>query len=199
MPFAAKVFKEEKKYTYADYLTWDDNQRWEIIDGEVYDMSPAPSNKHQFIIWEISRQIGNFLFDKTCQGRTAPFDVRFPESVICNDEIIDVVQPDIVVICDSSKLDKRGCHGAPDFIIEISSPSTAYKDYTVKLTLYELNKVKEYWIIDPINKIVTVYTLKKDGNYGKPFTCKNKKKLKVITLEGLEIDLDSVFKAPIFE
>jgi Uma2 family endonuclease len=136
------------KYTYEDYLQWDNNERWELIEGEVYDMSPAPSYEHQNIAWEIAGQIRNYLIKnkKKCKGGFAPFDVTFPEGVKDNNKIIDVVQPDISVICETSKIDEKGCHGAPDFIIEILSPSTASKDTIIKKELYEKNGVKEYWI-----------------------------------------------------
>src|SRR3990172_4041775 len=122
--------KKQDKFTYADYLTWDDSERWEIINGVAYNMSPAPNTNHQSISLEVSAQIRNFLMesDKPCMAFHAPFDVRFPEGVLDNNKIIDVVQPDIVVICDTSKIDENGCQGAPDFIIEILSPGTVNKD-----------------------------------------------------------------------
>lgn len=183
----------EQKYTYADYLTWDDDQRWEIIDGHPYAMT-APSGKHQRISWEMSRQIGNYLLGKPCQGRSAPFDVRFPEGIKVNDKIIDVVQPDIVVVCDQSKLDDKGCQGAPDFIIEILSPSTASNDHILKLNLYEKNGVKEYWIVSPDYQIVMIYRLNETGRYGKPDILEVKGKIAVAAVTGLEIDFDLVFE-----
>jgi Uma2 family endonuclease len=190
------ALKRQEKYTYADYLTWDDGERWELIDGIAYNMSPAPTRRHQDILVEILKQTAVFLTDKTCNVYVAPFDVRFPESVIDyeDDDIIDVVQPDIVVVCDTSKLDDKGCVGAPDFIIEILSPSTADKDKGVKLKLYEKNDVKEYWIIDPNRDSVAVYLLRKSGRYGKPLVHTGKGKLEVKTLAGLVIDLDMVFR-----
>ncbi|MBF0118448.1 MAG: Uma2 family endonuclease [Desulfobacterales bacterium] len=198
---AQKIEIYKDKYNYADYLSWDDNQRWEIIDGEVYDMSPAPIESHQAISGELSVQIGNFLSEnqKKCKLYAAPFDVRFPEGVKDNEKIIDVVQPDIVVICDRSKIDRRGCIGAPDFIIEILSPYTAHKDHTIKRDLYEKNGVKEYWIIDPSNKIVLVYLLDETKAYSKPTIHSQQGKLKITVLPELEIDLDAVFKAPVFD
>jgi Uma2 family endonuclease len=196
MQTALKIHSEGRKYSYADYLTWDDDKRWEIINGEVYDMSPAPSNEHQTISWELSGQIRDYLKtnNKPCKAFHAPFDVRLPEGIKDHGKVIDVVQPDIVVVCDLSKLDDNGCQGAPDFIIEILSPSTAYKDHNIKRALYELNKVKEYWIVDPMAKIVTVYLLSEDNRYGKSAIYEGKGKLKAVVLKGLEIDLDAVFK-----
>ena len=195
MQTAKKIQAEEKKYTYADYLTWGEDNRCEIIDGVIYDMSPAPSNKHQFITWEIAGQIRNFLLDKAFQGRFAPFDVRFSESVTDRDKIVDVVQPDLFVVCDASKLDDKGCQGAPDFIIEILSPSTAFKDFTVKHALYEKNRVTEYWIVDPVAEVVIVYLLDKPTcRYASPSVYRGNGRLGVASLEGLEIDLDMVFR-----
>ena len=198
MSATALKYQEERKYTYADYLSWDDDRRWEIINGEVYDTSPAPSDDHQALLLELSKQIAIYLTGKMCVGRIAPYDVRFPEGVKNDEKIIDTVQPDLVIICDRSKIDKRGCQGAPDFIIEILSPSTAAKDLIIKQALYELNKVKEYWAIDPISKVVIVYLLGEDGRYSKPTVHPGKGKLKVTVIEELEIDLDAVFKSPIF-
>jgi Uma2 family endonuclease len=192
------ALKQQDYYTYADYLTWDDNERWEIINGVAYNMSPAPMTKHQLISGELSRQIGNFLqgAKKNCFVFAAPFDVRFPQDAQ-DDEIIDVVQPDVSVICDVSKLDEKGCHGAPDFIIEILSPSTSKKDLVDKRILYENNRVQEYWLIDPTHNIATVYRLEASGKYGSPMIHANKGKLEVQCLEGLLIDLDLVFRNPL--
>ena len=186
---------KNEKYTYADYLKWDDNERWELIEGEVYDMSPAPSYEHQSISGGISAQIWMFLKDKKCKILSAPFDVRFPEGVKDNNKIINVVQPDISVICDTSKIDKKGCQGAPDFIIEILSPSTASKDTIIKKELYEKNGVKEYWIIDPFHKIITAHLLGDDSKYGASKVYEGKGKVEVKTLPELLINFDDVFGA----
>jgi Uma2 family endonuclease len=192
------ALKKQDFYTYADYLTWDDNERWEIINGVAYNMSPAPITRHQLISSEIVKQIGVFLdkYNKPCLVFHAPFDVRFPQDAQ-DDEIIDVVQPDVSVICDVSKLDEKGCHGAPNFIIEILSPSTSKKDLVDKRILYENNGVQEYWLIDPTHNIATVYRLEASGKYGRPLIHANKGKLEVQCLTGLTIDLDLVFRNPL--
>ena len=190
------ALKKEGTFTYADYLTWDDDERWEIINGQAYNMSPAPTTKHQLILGELYRQIVNFILEKEkpCLAFAAPFDVRLPESVKDNDKIIDVVQPDISVICNRSRLDEKGCHGAPDFIIEILSPSTAQKDHELKRLLYEKNGVKEYWLVDPILHVVTTYNLQEPGTYGNPLIHASKGMLQVKSLGELLIDLDMVFR-----
>jgi Uma2 family endonuclease len=192
------ALKKQDFYTYADYLTWDDNERWEIINGVAYNMSPAPTTKHQAIFGALFNQIYNFLTESQhpCVVFAAPFDVRFPQDAQ-DDEIIDVVQPDVSVICDVSKLDEKGCHGAPNFIIEILSPSTSKKDLVDKRILYENNRVQEYWLIDPTHNIATVYRLEAFGKYGSPMIHANKGKLEVQCLTGLTIDLDLVFRNPL--
>ena len=158
--------KAEKKYSYADYLSWDDENRYEIIDGEVFDMN-APMRMHQKYVVEILIQAGNFFHNKTCEVYVAPFDVRLPKKSKKNEDIFDVVQPDISVICDPKKLDDKGCVGAPDLVVEVISPSTAGKDQIKKRALYEKNGVREFWLLHPDDKLVFVYVLGKDG-YGKP-------------------------------
>ena len=115
--------KTDQKWTYTDYLTWPEGERWELINGVAYNMSPAPSRRHQELSGELFRQIANHLKGKQCKVYDAPFDVRLSTAGNESDNYIDtVVQPDIVVVCDPSKLDERGCKGAPDIVIEISSP-----------------------------------------------------------------------------
>ena len=186
--------KSENRFTYGDYLNWPDEERWELIDGIAYNMSPAPLRRHQKISMELGRQIANFLVDNPCDVYIAPFDVRLPEASEENENIMTVVQPDIVVICDHDKLDDAGCRGAPDLIIEILSPSTTSKDMKIKLALYEKHGVKEYWIVHPVDNIILVFRLSKNKMYGKPEVYTAEDKIKTAILDGLEIDLDTVFK-----
>ncbi len=157
-------------------------------------MTPAPSIEHQRISGEFFRQISNFLLDKDCEVFAAPFDVRLPEGEEADDEIMTVVQPDISVICHPARLDIRGCRGAPDFVVEIISPSTAGKDQIQKVTLYEKHGVKEYWLVHPGDRLITVRHLDAEGRYGIPKIHEAKGLLAVHTLPDLEIDLDSVFR-----
>jgi Uma2 family endonuclease len=152
-------------YTYADYRQWPEEQRWELIDGVIHAMT-APLRVHQEIVTELGRQIGNFLQGKACKLYVAPFDVRLPHKDEADDSIDTIVQPDLSVICDSSKLDKLGCRGAPDWIIEVLSPSTALKDMNSKRSLYEQHGVKEYWIIHPEDRWIMVYLLNSQAQYG---------------------------------
>ena len=180
--------QQNERYTYADYCTWDDSERWELIGGVPYAMSPAPAPKHQEISIELSRQFGNFLKGKPCKVYPAPFDVRLS----ANNEDDTVVQPDLSVICDRSKIDDKGCKGSPDLVIEILSPSTARHDRMVKLRLYQKAGVREYWMVDPDTKTVQVCILD-DGRYF--ITTYDDTGIAPVTvLPGCEINLQEVFE-----
>ena len=185
--------KENTKYIYKDYYSWDDKQRWELIDGIAYNMVPAPSADHQRISSELHRQLSNYFFGKPCEVFAAPFDVRLPETDENDDEIKTVVQPDIVIVCNKLKLDMKGCKDAPDLVVEIISPSTAKRDLDEKLKLYEKHGVKEYWVVDPSNKIVQVFKPGEDKKYRNPEVYSHEEKIKVNLFEDLTIDLTSVF------
>ncbi|SHM31610.1 Uma2 family endonuclease [Hymenobacter psychrotolerans] len=154
-----------KTYTYADYLTWQLTEWVELIRGKVRPMSPAPQSTHQTISFNLSTSIGVALRGKLCRGFAAPFDVRLSKITPNGDASIEtVVQPDLCVVCDLSKIDKRGCVGAPDWIIEILSPGNFARDTKEKFDLYEENGVGEYWIVSPGEKSIAVYVLQ-DGRY----------------------------------
>ena len=157
----------QQKYTYVDYAQWPEDEHWELIDGVAYAMT-APQRLHQDIVFELGRQIGNYLQGKPCKGYTAPFDVRLPRKDETDANVETVVQPDLSVICDTSKLDNQGCRGAPDWIIEVLSPSTALKDMNTKRGLYQQHGVQEYWIIHPEDRWILVYTPDEQGRYGQP-------------------------------
>jgi len=177
----------KQNYTYADYIQWDDDLRRELIDGVIYDMS-APNRHHQKMLGNLFMQFRMFLEDKQCEVYLAPFDVRLKADTSDN----TVVQPDLVIICDDSKLDDAGCKGVPNMVVEILSPSTAQYDKTIKLCTYQKVGVHEYWIIDPISKILLVNRLS-NGIYI-TLMYNNEEKVPVETLEGLSIDLVKVFK-----
>ncbi|SHF62335.1 Endonuclease, Uma2 family (restriction endonuclease fold) [Caldanaerobius fijiensis DSM 17918] len=186
--------KENKTYTYGDYITWPEDKRIELIDGQAYMMAP-PSRIHQKVLGGIFYQFFSYLQNKSCEVYTAPFGVRLPSSNEENDkDIKTVVEPDIVVICDKSKLDDEGCKGAPDLIVEIVSPSTARKDKLEKFNLYEKFGVKEYWLVEPESKIVSVFTLQDNKRYGRPEIYTDEDKIKVSIFNDLIIDLKAVFQ-----
>lgn len=159
--------RDDSHHTYGDYCRWPEDLRYELIDGVAYAMSPAPSPRHQEIVGEIYRQIADALEGGACRVYLAPFDVRLPHADEADDRIDTVVQPDLSIICDRDKIDDRGCRGAPDWVIEIISPATAGHDQIIKRDLYERHGVREYWIIHPTDRIVSIYSLI-DGAYGKP-------------------------------
>ena len=140
---------EKERYTFADCLTWGEDERIEIVDGEAVMMAP-PTTAHQLISGEMFRQLANYLEGKKCRAIPAPFAVRLFEKDGDSPEDVDtMVEPDISIVCDSSKLDKHGCKGAPDMVVEILSPSTQRHDRLVKLGLYQRAGVREYWIVSP--------------------------------------------------
>lgn len=186
--------KADRLYTYGDYRSWPDDERWELIDGVAWNMSPAPSRKHQSISTGLLVQIANFLQDKDCEIYHAPFDVMLPDQADQpEDQIVTVVQPDISVICDSAKLTDKGCTGAPDFLIEILSPYTAKKDIDIKFHLYERHGVREYWLVDPGNRYVHAYVLSADGAYPEePKVYLPEDKIESAVLPGLVVDVGRI-------
>lgn len=155
-----------RRYTYADYLTWQLTEWVELIRGRVRLMSPAPKRRHQDITRNIELPIMQFLRGKSCKIYHAPFDVRLTRSTPNGDASIEtVVQPDVCVICDPQKLDDRGCLGAPDWIIEILSPGNFTRDTKEKFDLYEEAGVREYWVVEPGQKNIIVYLLDEAGRY----------------------------------
>ncbi|MCO1603937.1 Uma2 family endonuclease [Desulfosporosinus nitroreducens] len=181
------------RYTYGDYVNWSEDERWELINGIPYNMTPAPSTEHQRISRKLALQFANYLVGKTCEVFYSPFDVRLPLANEKDEEITTVVQPDLAIVCDRNKLDEKGCKGAPDLIIEIISPATAKKDMQEKFLLYEQNGVSEYWLAFPLDRVVDVYVLNKDNKYQRSGLYQNYDKIKVEIFEDLEIDLGLVF------
>lgn len=184
--------KDNNRYSYAEYLKWSDDKRWELLDGIAYNVA-APSRRHQEVSGELFYQIRSYLADKPCKIYSAPFDVRFSEPEEEDEQIRNVVQPDISIVCDQSKLDDKGCLGAPDLIIEVISPTSISHDYVKKLALYERYEVKEYWIVHPNDNTVMVFTLGEDQQYGKPGIFTEDSQLKSGLFVDIIIDLKQVF------
>lgn len=185
--------KENHIYTYADYLSWSEDTRVELIDGKPY-LQAAPSRIHQEILSELHRQIANYLVEKECKVYVAPFHVvlKLEEKIDNEKDRKNIVEPDITIVCDRSKLDDEGCKGSPDMVIEIVSPSSARRDKIEKFNLYEQAGVKEYWIIEPEEKIVSVFILQ--GNrYGRPGLYTEENQVKVSIFKDLVIDMKKVF------
>jgi len=187
--------RSNEHYTYADRLTWPEDERWEIIDGVAYDMTPAPLVQHQEILGELHLQFGNFLRGKPCRVYLPPFDVRLPKPGETLMTTSTVVQPDLTVVCEREKMEERGCVGSPTLVVEILSPSTARKDLRVKFLKYEQVGVPEYWVVFSEEKILEVYTLGEDGHYGPPAVYVGGDQVPVGVLAGLVVDLGLVFGA----
>ncbi len=182
---------QEELYTYADLLSWDDSTRYELYDGQPVALA-SPSNAHQMICMEISRQIANYLVGKRCKVYPAPFDVRlFEESGDTPEDVSVVVQPDISIVCDPGKTDGHGCKGAPDLVIEVTSPATARYDNLVKFNLYLQAGVREYWIVDPAARMVSVYTL--TGGHYLAAAYGSDSSVRVGVLDDCTVDLSTVF------
>lgn len=180
------LVKNDRCYTYADYLGFPEGERWEILSGVAYAMSPAPTYEHQRLALEIASQAHIQLRGQRCQVLTAPLDVRFEDS----DAADVVVQPDVLVVCDAGKLRPSGVVGAPDWIVEVLSPATAGKDHILKRALYERHGVREYWLVHPVDRIVTIYRLGADTRYQQADVRELLGSLAVDAVPGLVIDWD---------
>jgi Uma2 family endonuclease len=181
------------KYSYADYLSWEMDEMVEIIKGKVFKWTAAPSRIHQLVSGNIFFYLKNFLQEKSCQIYAAPFDVRLPTKSKKNEDIYTVVQPDLCVICDKSKLDEAGCIGAPDLIVEILSPSNNRKELYHKYEVYRESGVKEYWLVHPFEQTLIVYTLK-NGEYLPSRLFGAGDVIHSSVLPGFELDLEEFFR-----
>jgi Uma2 family endonuclease len=192
---AALYLSKSKRYTYADYQSWADDIRRELINGMVYFFG-APTRFHSKISTRISTLLDWFVRKNrgNCEIHHAPFDVRLPKNgETVDNEIYTVVQPDICVICDPDKLDDKGCIGAPDLIVEVQSPSTAKRDLNEKFYLYEEAGVKEYWVVFPNDKALTVFLLQENGKFNEGTLYEYEGKVPVSIFKGLKIDLKELF------
>ena len=177
--------RKEDGYTYQDYLQFPDELRCEIIDGEIFDMTPAPTTDHQTVTGEIFRISANHLKDRAlpCRVFVAPVDVILSEK--------DIVQPDVVIVCERSKIERRGIFGAPDVVFEVLSPSTEPKDRRRKRALYERSGVREYFLVNPEAEFIEKYALTPAG-YGKPTLYEGQESFKVEAID-LEITVQDLF------
>ena len=183
----------EKRYTYADLLSWEEDVRYELYDG--YPMALAsPTDTHQEISGRLFLQLSSCLHGKKCKVYYAPLDVRiFEQDGDSPWDVNTVLQPDLLVVCNAEKVDRRGVHGAPDLVIEILSKSTRRLDMLNKYNIYQRAGVREYWIVDPEVRTVTVHTLE-DGVYRSPAALyRADASVPVGVLEGCEVDLRTVF------
>lgn len=187
----SRVDDTTPRYTYGDYVEWDDDERRELIDGRPYAMS-APNVAHQRLVGSIHGQLYVQLQGARCEALVSPLDVRLPRHGEPDDDVVDVVQPDVIVVCDPSKLDLRGCRGAPDLVLEVLSPSTADHDRVTKLALYERHGVREYWVVQPVERLVTAH-LHDGERFATSITRHAHGCLSVTVLPGVEIDWNLAF------
>ena len=183
-------------YTYADYLTWQIEQAIELVKGKILKMA-APSRRHQRLSWRLTVLVDRIFVNHPCDAYAAPFDVRLynkEKSVEANKDIHTVVQPDLCIICDLSKLDDQGCLGAPDFIVEILSPGNSSKEMKLKKNLYEENGVKEYWIIDPERETLVAFHLQNDGIYSHPSIFASDDVVNSTIFPDFTVDLEPLFE-----
>ena len=182
-------------YSYADYLLWQFSERVELIKGKIFKMSPAQSSSHQDILLNLTRIIDKVFYKTPCKFYVAPFDVRiinYKDSTPEN-QILSVVQPDLCVICDRSKVDLKGCLGSPDLVVEILSLGNSKKEMDIKFDLYQENKIQEYWIVDPFQKTILIYVLENDRYIGlKPFL--EDSKIVSPTFPDLKVSVKKVFE-----
>lgn len=183
-----------QSYTYADYLLWTVADRFELIKGKVFKMSPSPNTTHQRVSGALYFELATFLKGKSCEVFAAPFDVRL--SCLKEDTaIVTVVQPDLLVVCDAEKIDDKGCLGAPDLVVEILSPGNNKKELKNKFEVYEESGVREYWIIHPIEQTMLIYTLsERKYQPSKFFTAGDKVESSV--LPGFILEIDTIFNQP---
>ncbi len=193
-PFMDATITANKKYSYADYLQWLDDKRRELFNGIAKLMSPAPSSEHQAVSGEIFVALKTRLKKKKCKIFYAPFDVRLPENNKTDDkEIFTVVQPDISIICDETKIDSKGCLGAPDMIIEIVSEKNSKRDVEDKFLIYQKHGVREYWLVFPHEKTVQCFVLK-NNKYQLAGMFAEKGKVKVNIFDDIYINLEDIFE-----
>ncbi|MFA6293721.1 MAG: Uma2 family endonuclease [Victivallales bacterium] len=185
---AGNAVKKEELYTWADYRKWPDEERWEVIGGEAYMMSPAPTTRHQSILGALAREFLNYFHNKRCKPFLSPVDVKLSEE--------DIVQPDIVVVCDEKQIRETHIKGAPALVIEIVSPSSAMQDRMRKMRLYAEAGVKEYWIVTPHPAMVEIFLL--DGkSYRMHKAFGRDDILTGGTFKNLKINLKEVFSFPL--
>jgi Uma2 family endonuclease len=188
------VLKRDAEYhTYADYLVWSREYGDELIDGVAYVREPpAPSFDHQRLLGQLFHQIESALDGKRGYVCFAPLVVRLPKRGEPDDDVDTVVQPDIFIVTDPDKVDRHGVRGAPDWVAEILSPSTARHDRTTKLTAYERAGVRELWLVHPTGRMLTVYQLGDNGQYGAPSVIELKGRTALTAVPDVTIDWDRI-------
>jgi Uma2 family endonuclease len=182
--------RDTQRHTYGDYLEWSRDYGDEVIDGVAYVREPpSPSPTHQELVVELLHELRCALEGKSCRVYVAPLDVRLPRSSESDEKIETVVQPDVFIVRDRGKTDGRGVRGAPDWLAEVLSPSTASYDQSVKIPLYERAGVSEVWLVQPTDRTLAIYRLE-DGRYARPIYQELKGKTFLSAIPGVSVDWD---------
>lgn len=183
----AQPLEKDERFTYQEYLTWNDGERWELIDGVAYNMSPAPGTRHQGVAGNLYRFLADKLAGRPCRAFIAPTDVVLSD--------YDVVQPDVLVVCDQAKITPANIQGAPDLVVEVLSPSTSLKDLREKMALYEKSAVREYVVVHAAEDVVQVFRLGPEGKFEAPEVVGAREELTLRSLD-ITIALTDVFELP---
>lgn len=184
----------EPPVTYVEYAALDSAERYELVDGVLYAMAPAPLLDHQAVVGEIYFQLRSQLEATPCRPFVAPVDVRLPEPGQDDADTLTVLQPDVFVVCDPAKLDARGVRGAPDFIVEVLSPATAARDHLSKRRAYERAGVREYWLVHPVDRLLTLYR-RGDASFDPPVIQELAERTGVTALPGVSIAWEPILRA----
>lgn len=184
--------KPQERYSWQEYLAWQTDERFELVDGIPYAMSPAPSRRHQEIAGALFNQVYNTLTEDPCRVFVAPFDVKLTDD-LC-DEAPTVVQPDLTVVCEESQLTEQGTSGPPNLVVEIVSPDSGVTDRRRKFDLYERYGVGEYWIVDQEEELVEVYVLA-DRHYRRDAVLASDEVIASTMVPAITVDLSLVFVA----
>jgi Uma2 family endonuclease len=183
----------DERFTYRHYRTWPEEERWELIGGQAFAMSPAPATRHQQLTGRLYRWLGNHLEGRPCQVFIAPFDVLLPAGEEADDEVDTLVQPDILVYCEPSRVTPRSGRGAPDLVVEVLTKRTASRDFGVKWRLYDRHGVREYWIVDAAEKVIHAWRAREKGGFGEEEILEEGESLASSVVEGFSLDLAKLY------
>lgn len=176
------------EFTWRNYQGWPQGERWQLLDGHAHAMAP-PNVAHQTVVFEFGRQLGNQLLGQPCRAFAGPIGVRLPQDDEADSEVRTVFEPDLVVVCDPRKIDAKGIRGAPDFVVEVLSPSTASFDQIEKRAAYERAGVCELWLVDVAGGVITRFLRGAEG-FAAPSFHRAQGSLAIVALPGLALDLD---------
>lgn len=185
------ALRDQYRYSYGEYRTWPENQRYELVEGSAFLMESAPSLDHQTIAFEVGCQLGNALENRPCRVLLAPVDVLLPRAGEADEAVTTVVQPDVLVVCDPAKLSPRGVRGAPDWVMEVVSPASASHDQIIKLAAYERAGVREYWVVHPGDRLLSIYLHDGQG-FGRPRIAELRGETSISSLGGIKVDWERI-------